>query len=59
VTADEISGATKDPLTGELKWQITIQPGEAKSLDLGFSVKYPKDGNVSVQKYRTVNARFF
>lgn len=59
VTADEISGATKDPLTGELKWQITIQPGEAKSLDLGFSVKYPKDGNVSVQKYRTVNARYF
>ncbi len=59
VTADEISGATKDPLTGELKWQITIQPGEAKSLDLGFSVKYPKDGNVSVQKYRSISAPSF
>lgn len=59
VSADETSGAIKDPLTGELKWMITLQPGETKSVNVGFSIKYPKDGVVTVQKFRTISAPSF
>lgn len=59
VTADEISDGTKNAETGEVKWDITIQPNEVKNLNIGYTVKYPKDAQVVLQKTRTaVRAKF-
>ena len=59
VVTEQTSGAKKDAETGELKWELPIQPGEAKSVELGYSVKYPKDAQVTLQKWRTISAPSF
>lgn len=57
VTVDEISMGKKDNETGEVKWEITLQPNEIKSLEIGYTVKYPKDATVVLQKYRSAAVR--
>lgn len=47
VKVEEISGAKQDPTTGKLVWDLTLQPGETKTLRLIFSVKHPKNKPVS------------
>lgn len=47
VKVEEISGAKQDPATGKLTWDLTLQPGETKTLRLIFSVKHPKNKPVS------------
>lgn len=59
VVTEQTSGAKKDAETGELKWELSVQPGEAKSVELGYSVKYPKDAQVTLQKWRTISAPSF
>ncbi len=59
VVTEQTTGAKKDAETGELKWELPIQPGEAKSVELGYSVKYPKDAQVTLQKWRTISAPSF
>jgi uncharacterized protein (TIGR02231 family) len=39
----EDNGATFNPETGTLKWELKLAGAETKSLRFGFSVKYPKD----------------
>ncbi len=46
----EISKADYDPLTGKLLWTYTIQPGETVKLNLSFSVKYPRNKNIDLEK---------
>lgn len=62
VSAEEISGAIKNDLTGELKWEFKVAPNESKKIDLRFNVKYPKNKPVSVgksnYKYRKVRTKF-
>lgn len=62
VSAEEISGALKNDLTGELKWEFKVAPNESKKIDLRFNVKYPKNKPVSVgksnYKYRKVRTKF-
>jgi uncharacterized protein (TIGR02231 family) len=59
VSAMEISGAKRNDLTGELKWLHTIEPNLTKTIDLTFSVKYPKNKpiKISTSKYKTKRAR--
>lgn len=59
VVTEQTTGAKKDAETGELKWDLQVQPGEAKSVELGYSVKYPKDAQVTLMKYRTISAPSF
>lgn len=59
VSQEVISGGSVNALTGEVKWEITLQPGESKAFDFGYSVKYPKDMNVGLKQYRTVSAPSF
>jgi hypothetical protein len=49
VSVFNISGAKHEPETGEIKWKFTINPGEKKELDLKYSVKYPKSGNLIIE----------
>lgn len=44
--AKELSGATVDKEKGLLTWELTLQPGEQKKLQFGFSVTYPKNLNM-------------
>jgi len=50
VSAEEISEALKNDLTGELKWEFNIEPNLNKTIDLTFNVKYPKNKPVTVGK---------
>ncbi len=56
VSTVESTNAIKNDLTGELKWFYTINPNENKTIDLTFTVKYPKSKPVKVKKemYRSV-----
>ncbi len=49
VNALNISGAKYDSETGEIKWKFAINPGDKKDLDLKYSVKYPKTGNLIIE----------
>ncbi len=43
VDAVDLGGATYDIKTGELIWKITLKPGESKTLNFKYEVKYPKN----------------
>lgn len=48
----ELSKGDLNPLTGKVKWAMTIEPGETKKIILSFSVKYPRNKVVQLEKYR-------
>ncbi len=54
VDPTDISKAEKDDLSGKLSWKLKLNPGEIKKFPLAFSVKYPKNKPVMIQKYRTI-----
>ena len=45
----ELSNATVNKEKGLLTWDITLQPGEQKKLDFGFSISYPKNLNIKLE----------
>ncbi|MBK6988281.1 MAG: mucoidy inhibitor MuiA family protein [Bacteroidetes bacterium] len=47
ISIDETSGAEFNTETGMLKWRLKLNSAENKKLRLVYSVKYPKDQNVS------------
>lgn len=59
VTIDEISGANHNLTSGLLYWIVNLQPGQMATYKLGFTIKYPKDKKITIQKYRTVSAPSF
>lgn len=55
-TTDEIevnlrndSGATVDEERGQLTWQMNLQPGESKTINFQYEVKYPKRMDVVLE----------
>lgn len=59
VTIDEISEANHNLTTGRLLWLVNLAPGESATYKLGFTIKYPKDKKITVNKYRAVYAPKF
>lgn len=59
VESIELSKGELNPLTGKIKWTLTIEPGEAKKINLSFSVKYPRNKALQLKKYRTISAPSF
>jgi uncharacterized protein (TIGR02231 family) len=59
VTIDEISGAIYDEFTGKLRWNLTIEPGETVKLQLGYTIKYPKNKQIQKQRTRSQAAPMF
>lgn len=55
----ELSKGELNPLSGKIKWALTIEPGEAKKINLSFSVKYPRNKAIQLKKYRTISAPSF
>lgn len=48
----ELSKGEINPLTGKVKWAMTLEPGATKKIILSFSVKYPRNKVVQLEKYR-------
>lgn len=50
ITVDkrEISGASFDEKTGQLKWDFSIEPGENRTLKMAYDLTWPKDKQISV-----------
>ncbi len=49
VTPEEISGGKLTKTTGEITWNLTIQPGEQKTLEMRYEVKYPKKERIILE----------
>ena len=43
VKLEDGGGAQYNDKTGKLTWNMTIAPGEQKTLRFKFTIKYPKD----------------
>ncbi len=54
VDVKEISGAEYFENTGKLKWDFKLQPGESKTVEFSFSITYPKDKEIKIDKSRKV-----
>jgi uncharacterized protein (TIGR02231 family) len=59
VTVDELSGVVQNEETGEANWKLSVQPGEVKTVQIGYTVKYPKDAKITIMSYRTVSCPAF
>ena len=59
VVIGEISGAKYDEFTGKLRWNLKIEPGETVKLQLGYTIKYPKDKQIQKQRTRSMSAPMF
>lgn len=59
VDAIETSNGEFDSKTGEYKWEQKLEPGEVKKIQFSFSVKYPKNSKINLQKTTShLNVRF-
>lgn len=47
IEVEDISGANRDEQSGILTWKLEIPPNETKKLKISYTVKYPKDQNIS------------
>ena len=59
ITINEISDAKYNETTGKLTWLLNLNPGESKSYQISFTIKYPKDKTIRVKKYRTISCPSF
>lgn len=59
VTVDQLSDGEQDITTGEVKWNLTIPSMEVQTKEIGYTVKYPKSTDITIQTFRTVSAPSF
>lgn len=59
VTVDQLSGGMQDALTGEVVWESNLGSGSVFSKEIGYTVKYPKDVQITLKRYRSVSAYKF
>ncbi len=49
VTPTELSGGKLDEKTGELKWELNLQPQQQQKFTMGYEVRYPKREKVILE----------
>lgn len=49
VSTENLSGATLDNETGEVKWKLKMKPSDKKDMELMYKVKYPKSRNLTIE----------
>ena len=59
VSVEEFSNAQYNESNGILKWNVSLKPGEVAKYKVSFTIKYPKNKTVKVQKYRTISCPSF
>jgi hypothetical protein len=45
----ELSGAKFDEKTGMVNWDLQLEPGGKKAVDLKYQVKYPKNKPIALE----------
>ena len=55
----ETSEAKYNSITGKLTWLLNLKPGESKKMRLTFSIKYPKDKPIILEKMKQRKVRMF
>lgn len=53
----DITGGELDKLSGQLKYDVSLAPAEAKEFIISFEVKYPKNKPVKVSKNSNISNR--
>jgi uncharacterized protein (TIGR02231 family) len=59
VASSEISGAALDVPTGKLTWRYTLAPGEEKKIVISYSVRYPNNKPVILNRFKPLRAPDF
>lgn len=59
VSVGTISEGTLTEENGEVKWDLSVAPNQVKTVQISFTVKYPKDFNFTVKRYRAVQSPRF
>ena len=60
IDVKEISGANYFENTGKLTWNLSLKPGESKTVEFSFSITYPKNMEIKIDKNRKmVVPRYF
>lgn len=59
VSVETIGTGKKDDTTGEVKYTVTIQPGQVANLEIGYTVKYPKNLVITKTQFRTISCPSF
>jgi hypothetical protein len=53
----DITGGELDKLSGQLKYDVSLAPAEAKEFTISFEVKYPKNKPIKVSKNSNISNR--
>lgn len=59
VNTSELSGGEKNDENGEVKWRLKVAANGVVSKEIGYSVKYPKNMRIEVQRFRTISCPSF
>jgi len=59
VYIDELSDGKNDLETGEVSWKLNVSSGQVQAKEIGYTVKYPKNATITLQRYRTVSCPSF
>ncbi len=59
VTVETIGTGKKNDLTGEVSYMVTLQPGEIANMEIGYSVRYPKNAKILTRTFKTVSSPSF
>ena len=59
ISVEETSNAKYDEAEGLLTWNVDLEPGESVKYTFTFEIKYPKNKNVNIKRYRTISAPSF
>jgi uncharacterized protein (TIGR02231 family) len=59
VTVETIGTGKKNDITGEVSYMVTLQPGETANLEIGYSVRYPKNAKILTRTFKTVSSPSF
>jgi uncharacterized protein (TIGR02231 family) len=52
-------GASLDAQTGIVLWELNLAPGASKTMPLAFTIRYPKNKQVTGNTFRTISAPSF
>lgn len=59
VYIDELSDGLNNVETGEVAWKLNIISGQVQSKEIAYTVKYPKNATITLQRFRTVSCPSF
>ncbi len=59
VYVDELSNGKNDIETGEVSWKLNVSSSQVQNREIGYTVKYPKNSNITIQRFRTVSCPSF